>query len=181
MTDVPGGRPDSSAARFARLGVVDSVRLAGELGTLPWWHEGLLEDVGEAADPSAVLRAALQLDTVDRAGIEAVAGNALAWRRFAAVTGVSLALGEHLVRHPEHLPILAEGGPPPGAEELRSSFVAATAAGGPAAGDALRVAHRAAVLRIAISDLAHGAPFELTAARLSELADAVLSGALAAA
>jgi [glutamine synthetase] adenylyltransferase / [glutamine synthetase]-adenylyl-L-tyrosine phosphorylase len=34
---------------------------------------------------------------------------------------------------------------------------------------------------IAIADVAHGAPFELTALRLSELADAVLCGALAAA
>ena len=85
------------------------------------------------------------------------------------------------MRHPEHLEILFEDSPPPGAQALRAQIVDAVSGMGAGAADALRVAYRAAVLRIAIADVVHGAPFELTALRLSELADAVLSGALAAA
>ena len=98
------------------------------------------------------------------------------------VTGVSQALADHLVRHPEQLPILLEDTQPPKGDVLRDAFEAiGCQSPGPGAADPLRLAHKASVLRIAISDLAHSAPFELTAARLSELADAVLSGALAAA
>ncbi len=181
MTDAIRGRADSAAGRLARLGVVDAERLAAGVAGLPWWDDRLLEDVGDAADPSQVLRTALELDEVDRAGIEAVAGSRWAWRRYSMVTGVSQALADHLVRHPEHLPILLEDTPPPHGEDLRDAFVAIGDSAGTAAADPLRLAHKASVLRIAISDLAHAAPFELTAARLSELADAVLDGALAAA
>ena len=55
-------------------------------------------------------------------------------------------------------------------------------AAGDGAADALRVAHRGAVLRIAIADVAHDASFEVTSLRLSELADASpRGGALTAA
>ena len=181
MTESLGRRPDSPAGRLARLGVADGQRFWAELSRVPWWHASLLEDVGDAADPAHVLRTALQLEDVEPGEIARVAGAPQAWRRFALICGVSVALAEHLVRHPEHLEILFEDSPPPGAQALRAQIVDAASGMGAGAADALRVAYRAAVLRIAIADVVHGAPFELTALRLSELADAVLSGALAAA
>ena len=137
--------------------------------------------MGAAAEPGQVVRTALDLQAAAPQRIAAVAADSRAWRRFAQTTGVSIALAEHLVRHPEHLEILFEDSPPPGAQALCEQIVDAVSGMGAGAADALRVAYRAAVLRIAIADVVHGAPFELTALRLSELADAVLSAALAAA
>ena len=179
MSDL--SRTHTDAGRLARLGVVDAERLAAALAEVPWWDDGLLEVVGEAADPTQVLRTVLALDGADRAGVEAVASTAWPWRRLTGICGVSQALADHLVRHPEHLPILAEDDLPPEADEQRARFLALGREHGSAAADPLRVEYRAALLRIAISDVVHAAPFELTAARLSELADAVLDGALAAA
>ncbi len=122
MTEPRWGRADTPAGRMARLGVADAQRLAERLADVPWWRDGLLEDVGEAADPGQPLRTALDLHEVAPEGIVAVAADERAWRRFALVSGVSQALAEHLVRHPEHLPILAEDSPPPGAVALREEF-----------------------------------------------------------
>ena len=181
MTEPPSGRADTLAGRLARLGVTDAQRAGAALMGVGWWSLDLLDEVGAAADPGQVVRTALDLQAADPQRMGAVAADARAWRRFAQTTGVSLALAEHLVRHPEHLEILFEDSPPPGAQALRAQIVDAASGMGAGAADALRVAYRAAVLRIAIADVVHGAPFELTALRLSELADAVLSGALAAA
>ncbi|MCU0283926.1 MAG: bifunctional [glutamine synthetase] adenylyltransferase/[glutamine synthetase]-adenylyl-L-tyrosine phosphorylase [Candidatus Nanopelagicales bacterium] len=187
MSDIRAGRPDSPAARLARLGVADASRFVAGIAELPWWDDGLLDEVGDAPDPSAVLRTVLQLHERDPQQLPATAADPRAWRRFAQVTGVSQALAEHLVRHPEHLAILAEDAPPPDGEDLRAQLVALgtehgrAPAGSNAAADALRVANRAALLRIAMADVVDGDPFERTAARLSDLADAVLDGALAAA
>jgi [glutamine synthetase] adenylyltransferase / [glutamine synthetase]-adenylyl-L-tyrosine phosphorylase len=181
VTELPPGRADTAAGRLARLGVPDAARTGAALVDVGWWTPDLLEDVGAAADPGLVVRTALDLQAADSRRISAVAADPRAWRRFALTTGVSAALAEHLVRHPEHLEILFEDAPPPGAQALREQLVAAVSGAGPGAADALRVAHRAALLRIAIADVAHAAHFELTALRLSELADAVLSGALVAA
>ena len=181
MTAPRSGRADTSAGRLARMGVSDAQRINAGLLDVSWWSTDLLDDVASAADPGQVLRAALALDEVAADRIALVAGNPRAWRRFALTTGVSVALSEHLARHPEHLEILFEDAQPPGAEEIREQMVSVAAAAGEGAADALRVAHRGAVLRIAIADVAHDASFEVTSLRLSELADAVIEGALTAA
>ncbi len=181
MTAPRSGRADTSAGRLARLGVSDAQRISAGLADVSWWSADLLDDVAAAADPGQVLRAALALDEVSPDGIARVAASERAWRRFALTTGVSVALSEHLARHPEHLEILFEDTQPPGAREIREQMVSAAAAAGEAAADTLRVEHRGAVLRIAIADVAHGASFEVTSLRLSELADAVIEGALTAA
>ncbi len=169
------------AGRLARLGVPDAQRMGAGLAEVTWWSPDLLDEVGAAADPGQVLRVTLELEAADPRGICAVAADPRAWRRFVLTTGVSVALSDHLVRHPEHLSILFEDTPPPGPEEIREHMVGAVTGVGPGAADALRVAHRAAVLRIAIADIPHDAPFELTSLRLSELADAILEAALVAA
>lgn len=181
MSDPRSGRADTMAGRLARLGVPDAQRMGAGLAEVAWWSPNLLDEVGAAADPGQVLRATLELDAADPRGISAVAADPRAWRRFVLTTGVSVALSDHLVRHPEHLSILFEDAPPPGPEEIREHMVGVVTEAGPGAADALRVAHRAAVLRIAIADIPDDAPFELTSLRLSELADAILEAALVAA
>jgi glutamate-ammonia-ligase adenylyltransferase len=181
VTDIRSGRPDSPVGRLARLGVGDARRIADGLAEVPWWSESLLEEVGAAADPGQVLRSVLDLHQRAPEELAAVAADPEAWRRFALVSGVSVALGEHLARHPEHLDILVEDTPPVSGPELRAQFQQLGATAGARAADALRVANRAALMRIAIADVAHGASFDVTSARLSDLADAVLDGALAAA
>ncbi len=178
MTDRPLGRADSPVARLARLGVGDARRTWESLESVPWWDDALLDEVGEAADPGQVLRAVADLHASSPEGIARVAGSARAWRRFTRITGVSVALSDHLARHPHALALLVDEQPPPGADELRQALEAVVREAGPGAADALRVAHKDAVLRIAIADVVDGAPFDVTALRLSDLADAVISAAL---
>ncbi len=179
MRDPRSSRTESAGARLARLGVPNAVAVGAALAEVTWWTDDLLDEVGEAADPGLVLRTALDLDSAAAQRIAAVAADPSAWRRFARTTGVSVALAEHLTRHPEHLDILFEDTAPPAAAQVCAQLEQAGAGGG--AAEALRVAYRAALLRIVIADVAHDAPFERTALRLSELADAVLAGALVAA
>jgi len=181
VSDIRWGRPESPAGRLARLGVGDAGRIVDGLAEVPWWHDDLLDEVGQAADPGQVLRALLAIEDRAPGDLSGIAADPEAWRRFAQLTGLSVALSEHLARHPEHLVILREDTPPADGATVRAEFRARAEAAGGGAADALRVANRGALLRIAISDVAHAAPFDVTAARLSELADAVLEGALAAA
>jgi glutamate-ammonia-ligase adenylyltransferase len=177
VADIRAGRPESHAGRLARLGVADAGRIADGLAEVPWWRDELLGEVGEAADPGQVLRALLELHAAAPADdLARLATDPEAWRRFAQLAGVSVALSEHLVRHPEQLEILFEDTPPVPGPELRAQFRELGAAAGPDAADRLRVANRAALTRIAVADVAHGASYDVTSARL-----AVLEGALAAA
>ncbi len=190
MSEPPHTRPASAGARLARLGVADAQRIAADLAGVPWWRDELLEEVGEAADPGQVLRTVVDLDRGCGGELERVVAAAATWRRFCQVTGVSQAACDYLIRHPELLAEVSARGEPPSGDELRVGFEAIAeglppGSGGPGPGaatagaDALRIAHRAAVLRILAADVADGATFEQTALRLSELADAVLAGALA--
>ena len=181
MTDIRSGRSESPVGRLARLGVADARRISDGLAALAWWHDGLLDAVGDAAEPTQALHAVLALQEAAPERIEEVAGDPDAWRRFVLVTGVSVALAEDLARHPEHLAILFSDEGPMSAEDLREDFRMLGSGAGSGAADALRVRYRGALLRIAIADVVEGSSFEATAQRLSELADAVLEGALAAA
>ncbi len=171
-------RQDSRAARLARLGVADAEGADAALASAQWWDEALLDEVARAADPGQVIRGALALADTDPAGLAALVQDSVGWRRFTRVAGASLALVEHLVRHPEHLPLLLEPYPSP-SRDARGELLAHVLAGEPSGGaDRLRVGYRGELLRIAVADLAEGAAFEETTARLSDLADAVLESAL---
>lgn len=121
--------------------------------------------------------------------------------RLLAVLGASSALAEQLVRHPDQLALLSDAASPVGtpAGEVRAELLRAVGAdpaarvpvagqaaqvpGGPPV-DALRVAYRARLLRIAAADLL--VPDPLTrlpgvAAALADLAAAALEAALAVA
>ncbi len=163
------------------MGVADALRTSTALAGVGWWSIDLLDDVAAAAEPGLVLRTALALHDEAPDRIAQLAGDPRAWRRFALTAGVSVALSDHLVRHPEHVSTFFEQARPPVAADIRAHMVDVATRAGRQAPDALRVAHKEAVLRIAIADIADDDSFELTSLRLSELADAVLEGALVAA
>ncbi|HEV7962124.1 MAG TPA: bifunctional [glutamine synthetase] adenylyltransferase/[glutamine synthetase]-adenylyl-L-tyrosine phosphorylase [Actinoplanes sp.] len=181
-------RKKSLAGRLARLGITDA---AGAVRRLEGHHldEGLLDALGAAADPDLALTGLLRL--LEQTDIRAeLSGDTDARDRLLAVLGVSAALGDHLVRHPDHWRVLAGPGAVdrPGAEELRAALLRAVGAdpddvsphaGGPDAPVALRVAYRKALLHLAGRDLTHVTPVEDVAAELADLASAALEAGLA--
>ena len=113
--------------------------------------------------------------------------------RLFAVLGASVALGDHLLRHPGHWrelqdPSLGSSRPP--AFAVRASLLEAVGADpedacptatmqdGDAV-DALRVEYRRILLRLAARDLAHDVAVDDVAAELSDLAAGTLDAALA--
>jgi [glutamine synthetase] adenylyltransferase / [glutamine synthetase]-adenylyl-L-tyrosine phosphorylase len=181
-------RLQSLAGRLARLGVTDAAeaerRLDGvDLGA------GLLDALGAAADPELALTGLLRLlETTDiRADL---AGDAEARDRLLAVLGVSSALADHLVRHPDHWRVLAGPGAlrRPAEEELRESLLHAVGADPAAASPratapdpmvALRATYRKALLHLAGRDLTHVLDVDDVAAELADLASAALEAGLA--
>jgi [glutamine synthetase] adenylyltransferase / [glutamine synthetase]-adenylyl-L-tyrosine phosphorylase len=99
------------------------------------------------------------------------------------VLGTSRLLGDLLARHPELLTAMAhEGGPGPARDpaELRGEALAVVAhhEAPAAAFDALRRFRRRELLRVAVRDLAAGAPPERVGAELTAVAEACLQAAL---
>ncbi len=105
--------------------------------------------------------------------------------RLLGVLGFSTALGDHLRRHRDDWRLLAgpEAEAAPSAGELTAELVAAvshvTTGIGPA--DALRIAYRRRLLRLAARDLTGAASLDVVMAELADLAAAALQAALAAA
>ena len=110
--------------------------------------------------------------------------------RTARVLGASVALNQHVGVHPDALAIVHDEPTPRGAAELRAAMLAAVGADPDAdapvarrgTSDALRLAHRAAVLRIAARDLTAPDPYALVpdvGRELADLADGVIEAALA--
>lgn len=128
------------------------------------------------------LRAVLTEDGVPRA-------------RLLAVLGASVALGDDLCAHPEHLDVVLDEEPGTGvpAAEVRAELLRAVGAdpdadvpvadpGGPGGVDAMRRAYRARLQRIAATDLTSGEPLSRlpgVAAALADLAAAALEAGLA--
>ncbi len=113
--------------------------------------------------------------------------------RLLSVLGNSLALGEHLRRHPDHWHELEDpelGSTRPSRSWLRSRLMEAVGADPDAetpvaalapdrATDALRVEYRRHLLRLASRDLAHHLGVDDAAAELADLAAGTLDAALA--
>lgn len=111
-------------------------------------------------------------------------------RRTAAVLGGSVALGHHLAAHPQALSELVPAPQQRTADALRDELLDAVGAdpqadvpvADPDAADALRLAYRRALLRIAARDLTSPDPAAIVAsvgAELADLADATVEAALA--
>ncbi|WP_432513400.1 bifunctional [glutamine synthetase] adenylyltransferase/[glutamine synthetase]-adenylyl-L-tyrosine phosphorylase [Kineococcus sp. SYSU DK001] len=157
------------------------------------WAEALTAGTDRDTSPADAEVVAAALDLL-RGGDAPGTGGTLA--RLLGVLGGSVALGDHLVRHPAHWTVLVSAVPPdPG--ELRAELLTAVGAD-PAADvpvadpgrcrrapeDELRVAYRRRLLGLAGRDLASADPLavlHVTSAELADLAAAALEAALAAA
>jgi len=190
-------RGTTLAGRLAVLGFADTERaerlltqdlrleVAGE-------DAGLVDAIAAAADPDLALSALARLPA-DAALRTALRDDPGLRDRLIAVLGASVALGDHLVRHPGHWRVLA--GPDalrhPAPGELRAELLAAAGAGAGAGTEAsagagggepvtaLRVAYRKRLLHLAARDLTGAATIGQTAAELADLAAAALEAALA--
>ena len=183
-------------SRLLRAGFTDTERSEPLLGRLGDQAEPLLPLLGRTADPDQALAGLLGLadaTTDPGAMLAEVAEDEGTAMRLLSVLGMSTALADHLVRHPDHWRELADpmlGSSRPAAFAVRAGLLRAVGAdpeasapvaspGGEEALDALRVEYRRVLLRLAARDLAHEQGVDDTAAELSDLAAGTLDAALA--
>jgi glutamate-ammonia-ligase adenylyltransferase len=199
-------RRTTAAARLARLGFADPARaellLTGDLAMdASQAGDGLIDALATAADPDLALAALARMPR-DAELIQALGDDPRLRTRLAAVLGASVALGDHLARHPDHWRVLAgdDDLPAPEPAQVRAGLLAAVGAraedpapvaghagtGQPGTGRsgtdpvaALRVAYRRRLLPLTARDLTGEASFDQVAAELADLAAAALEAALA--
>lgn len=175
-----------------RLGLVDASAPA-DLDRLGWntdAHVELLWSLSRAPDADVALRTVVRLADAlaegwDELNLALLKDRALRGRLF-SVVGSSLALGDHLVAHPQSWHLLAGKVELPAAAELRGAFeqVAEEAADAKSALPRLRRLHRDRLMALAALDLAPTVenepvlPFPTVGAHLADLADAALGAAL---
>ncbi len=201
MSEEPGGgRRSSPASRLVRLGIVDIERaekilqrpaLAQLLGGPSL---DLLSSLTGVADPDQALVMLERLFERSDARTATLFQADQDFRgRLLDVLGMSEALGDFLVRHPEQVGVLADGealAQAPIASEVRGRILASIGAdaysqlavsrdNSTATLDELRIAYRRELLGIASRDLSQLAPMKLVATWLSDLADAVLEAGVA--
>ncbi len=191
-------RAVTSRSKLLRQGFVDSNRTLAGLAELGDHAEPLIALLGRTADPDLALAGLLRLaEAVDeRAGmLEALVDDEGTAMRLLSVLGSSQALSDHLVRHPEQWRDLTDptlGSTRPTAYAVRAALLTAVGAdplvAAPVARlphatalDAMRVAYRRELVRLASRDLAHHVGVEDVAAELSDLAAAALETGLAVA
>lgn len=203
-----GDRYHTQTGLLARLSFNDTAAAADLLARAPSpLDREILEALGRVADPDVGLAALVRLIDAEtarrgsgRAGAGGADGDLLsalhadppARDRLLAVLGASVALGEHLARHPEHWRALS--GPDatarPDAGTLRERLLHAVGAdpaadapvaadAGPATLMALRVAYRRHLLYLAARDLTGVATLDEVTAELADLAAAAIDAALA--
>ena len=192
------GRLTTTSGQLARLGFRDVERSVEALERIAPHGDVLMHLGSVAADPDQAARYLADLaDRVEdrEAMLEAVASDEGTAVRLLCVLGASSALGDHLLRHPEHWSDLTDptlGSTRPAAFHLRARMLEAVGADPTSAipvatrpdaeaVDAMRVQYRRLLLRLAARDLAHGVPVDDVAAELSDLAAATLEAALAVA
>lgn len=193
MSAGPGddGAPVSARA-LVRAGVDDTRRGAGLveelLGRVTGVDvDGLLADLAAAADPDAALLSLVRLADPSTTGVSGVRaaehvapvlqGGGVPRARLVRLLGGSGALADHLVRHPEHVDVVADGRPPEPEAVVRAVEGLREREGA----DALRVAYRRELLRVATADLMSEEPLGLmptVGAWLADLSSAALQGAL---
>jgi glutamate-ammonia-ligase adenylyltransferase len=198
-------RTSTTTGQLARTGFADPARAASLLGDRALQPlavaggEGgvpaeLVAAIGDTVDPDQALLGLVRvLESLtahgdpDGHGISAVAAElttgGVGRNRFLAVLGASTALVDHLVRHPEHWVDAARAQRHTG-EDVRAELVRAvtTERGEGSALDALRVAYRRGLLRIAALDLTASDPLgemPKVGEALAELAEAALEAGLA--
>src|SRR6476660_8512842 len=197
-------RTSTTEGALARLGFADPDRAVGlidDRALLPIRaavEDGQLDPLaavmGDTADPDQCLLGLVRVaESLARLGdppgwgISAFAAElatpGVGRERVLGVLGASTALVDELVRHPEHWVDAARAERRPG-EQVRSELVRAVTEerGDRTAPDALRIAYRRGLLRIAAHDVTAADPLaEMPAVgeALAELAEAALEAALA--
>jgi [glutamine synthetase] adenylyltransferase / [glutamine synthetase]-adenylyl-L-tyrosine phosphorylase len=177
---------------LARLGFADPSGSAADARSLP---DDVLGAVASAADPDLALQGLVRLlDAATDAGDlrTALQPGAALTARLVAVLGASVALADHLVRHPDQWHLLADEDPiaARSAQQVEQRLLSAVGAEPTSHGyvargseesvlDALRVAYRRELLLIAARDLAEQAPVDEVAAELADLAAGALEAGLA--
>jgi [glutamine synthetase] adenylyltransferase / [glutamine synthetase]-adenylyl-L-tyrosine phosphorylase len=179
-----------------RLGLIDPP--AGErLAQLGWYdhddraHIDLLWSLSRAPDPDAALRALVRLSENPDTGWDELNAALLTERglrgRLFAVLGSSLALGDHLVAHPQSWKLLRGKVKLPSRDQLHEAFTQCVDEALAAPGSAvsrLCTVYRDHLLVLAALDVAATVedepvlPFTLVGAQLSDTADAALAAAL---
>lgn len=190
----------SLTRRLITLGSADPERAerflgARELDGLD--QDVLLEGLAAAADPDAALLALVRLIERTPVARDLVEAGGERSEPLFRLLGASEALGEFLIRHPEHADIFDKPGSPEpvGAdpEALRESLLRSVGADpssvrpvatstGPEAYTALRIAYRRRLCELALRDLGSASPTDFlptAAAELSDMAGAALEAGLA--
>lgn len=179
-----------------RLGLVDA-RAGANLAQLGWnteAHVDLLWSLSRAPDADAALCAVVRLAEAPDTGWDELNAALLTDRglrgRLLAVLGSSLALGDHLIAHPQSWRLLqGRDGVVrlPSAEQLRQAFTECVAETSDAADSVvarLRTLYRDQLLVLAALDLAPTVenepvlPFTAVGTHLADMADAALAAAL---
>lgn len=174
-------RESSGAARLARLGFSNTTHVADLVEKTPLL-DSALDYLKETADPDLALEnlaKLIQTGSIDFAGFTAAN-----WQKIVELLGSSVALGEHLIRFPFHVPYVAAAESVPSRDELVSALLLAVTP--TESWDdgliALRIAYRKELSAIAALDVVakensvNILPGIATA--LSDLADAVIESAL---
>jgi len=169
-----------------RLGFTDTDAAVAAMASLGAAVDPLIALFGRTADPDLALAALVRLAEAVPDGdamLDELADDEGTAMRLISVLGASEALGDHLVRHPEHWRDLCDpmlGSTRPAAYFVRDHMLDAVAGLDPmAARDALRVDYRRLVLRLASRDIGHEMGVDDVAAELSDLAAGALEAALA--
>ena len=182
-------RIETAQGALARRGFADAAGAERRLASWSLHQLRLLGPIGRAADPDLALGTLDRLNDADPALLDRLVADPGLTAHVVAVAGASLALGQHLVSHPELVDALAGPLRRTSATDLRAELLRAVGADPAAAvpvatdlvGDGLRLAYRAALLRVAARDLCAPEPIEAVdgvADELSDLADATLVAAL---
>lgn len=179
-----------SSMALARRGFLDPSSAERTLGRWDPAAMALVQVMSRSCDPDLALAGLDRLrDQRPQLLAELLANEVLA-HQVIFLCAASVVLQQHLCAHPEQLAQLAERAVQRTAVELRTELLSAVGADPQAAdpvaaetdADVLRLAYRAALLRIAARDVCDPEPIEVlvsVATELSDLADATLEAALA--
>jgi [glutamine synthetase] adenylyltransferase / [glutamine synthetase]-adenylyl-L-tyrosine phosphorylase len=131
LITVSGART-SLSGWLARMGFADIPRAERELAALGITSEGhpVLAASAQAADPDLALASLAQIAERDPGLVRALSADPALRARLSAVLGVSKAMADHLIRHPEDVAVLRgqEAGRRLDAKAIRGEFLRAVAA-----------------------------------------------------
>ena len=161
-------RTETERGTLARRGFADTAVAQRRLATFTPEQLDLLDPLAAAADPDLALALLVRLTEVRPGLLDRLLTAPRLTRQLIAILGASASLGQHLVAHPEHLDLLDGALTERTPAELRTELLRAVGADPtlplPVASDPdadrLRLAYRAALLRIAARDICAVEPVE---------------------